>query len=191
VVWNVAGVRSFEAKIKAQLQRASRIDDCNEPMIWAAEYGNLPAIRAILQSGVDVNMTYSTWRKRTGLHLASEFDHMDAVKLLLEAGADPNIQIEGYTALNWHLASVRHEQNPLLVRALIQAGTDVKIPSNRLSTPLHFTDCAACAMMLIDAGADINAVNKKGQSPLRHAILDNRPAVERLLRRFNALDIGP
>jgi ankyrin repeat protein len=46
-------------------------------------------------------------------------------------------------------------------------------------------------MMLIDAGADINAVNKKGQSPLRHAILDNRPAVERLLRRFNALDIGP
>jgi len=78
-----------------------------------------------------------------------------------------------------------------LVRALIQAGADVKIKNNRLSTPLHYTDCAACALMLIDAGADINAVNKKGQSPLRHAILDNRPAVERLLRRFNALDIGP
>jgi len=46
-------------------------------------------------------------------------------------------------------------------------------------------------MMLIDAGADINAVNKKGQSPLRSAILGNRPAVERLLRRFNARDIGP
>ena len=29
-------------------------------MIWAAEHGNLPAIRAILQSGVDVNMTYGT-----------------------------------------------------------------------------------------------------------------------------------
>ena len=25
-------------------------------MFWAAKYGNLPAIRAILQSGVDVNM---------------------------------------------------------------------------------------------------------------------------------------
>jgi len=159
----------------------------SEPMLWAAEYGNLPAIRAILQSGVDVNMSYGD----TALHVAAEYDQLDAVKLLLEAGADPNIQIEGYTALNWHLASFRHEQNPLLVRALIQAGTDVKIPSNRLSTPLHFTDCAACAMMLIDAGADINAVNKKGQSPLRHAILDNRTAVERLLRRFKALDIGP
>ena len=191
LVWSVGGVRSFEAKIESQLRSAvgieGPIDECSKPMLWAAENGNLPAIRAILQSGVDVNMSYGD----TALHVAAEYDQLDAVKLLLEAGADPNIQIEGYTALNWHLASARHEQNPLLVRALIQAGTDVKIPSNRLSTPLHFTDCAACAMMLIDAGADINAVNKKGQSPLRHAILDNRPAVERLLRRFKALDIGP
>jgi hypothetical protein len=194
VVWNVAGVRSFEAKIKAQLQRASRIDDCNEPMIWAAEYGNLPAIRAILQSGVDVNMTYSTWRKRTGLHLASEFDHMDAVKLLLEAGADPNIRDElGDTVLLNHL-SCKHEfgENPLLVRALIQAGADVKIPSNRLNTPLHFTDSEACAMVLIDAGADIDAINGHGRSPLRTAICFQQSAVERLLRRFKAREIwGP
>ena len=78
-----------------------------------------------------------------------------------------------------------------MVRALIQAGADVKITNNRLNTPLHFTDCAACALMLIDAGADINAVNTEGRSPLRHAILDKRPAVERLLRRFKARDIGP
>ena len=81
--------------------------------------------------------------------------------------------------------------NPLLVRALIQAGADVKIPNSTLNTPLHFTESAACAMMLIDAGADINAVNKKDRSPLRLAILDKRPAVERLLRRFKARDIGP
>ena len=193
-VWNVAGVRSLEAKIKAQLQRAAGIDDCNDcikPMIWAAEHGNLPAIRAILQSGVDVNMTYGTMNW-TGLHLASEHDQVDAVKLLLEAGADPNIRDEegevGYTALLKHL---RCYDNPLLVRALIQAGADVKIKNNRLSTPLHYTDCAACALMLIDAGADINAVNTEGRSPLRHAILDKRPAVERLLRRFKARDIGP
>lgn len=188
VVWNVAGVRSFEAKIKAQLQRASRIDDCNEPMIWAAEYGNLPAIRAILQSGVDVNMSYGD----TALHVAAEYDQLDAVKLLLEAGADPNIRDElGDTVLLNHL-SCKHEfgENPLLVRALIQAGADVKIPSNRLNTPLHFTDSEACAMMLIVAGADIDAVNKEGNSPLRSAIFTKRPAVERLLRRFNALDIG-
>ena len=86
---------------------------------------------------------------------------------------------------------MRDGDNPLLVRALIQAGADVKITDNRLNTPLHYTESEACALMLIDAGADINAVNKNGRSPLRHAILDKRPAVERLLRRFKARDIGP
>ena len=92
-------------------------------------------------------MTYSIW-KRTGLHVAAEYDQVDAVKLLLEAGADPNIRDEyGYTALNWHVASFRDEgENPLLVRALIQAGADVNIRNSTLDTPLHFTDCAACAI---------------------------------------------
>jgi uncharacterized protein len=154
-------------------------------------HGNLPAIRAILQSGVDVNMTHGTMNW-TGLHVAAQYDQVDAVKLLLEAGADPNIRDElGDTVLLNHL-SCTHEfgENPLLVRALIQAGADVKIPNSILNTPLHFTDCAACAMMLVEAGADIDAVNKEGQSPLRLAILDKSATVERLLRGLKARDIG-
>jgi hypothetical protein len=190
-VWNVAGVRSLEAKIEARLQSVG-IVGCSNPMIWAAKHGNLPAIRAILQSGMDVNTwTYGSW-KRTALFVAAEHDQVDAVKLLHEAGADPNIQREGRTALNWHVSVLRDEgNNPLLVRALIQARADVKIPDSTLNTPLHFTESEACALMLIDAGADINAVNMYGQSPLRCAIRFERPAVERLLRRFNARDIGP
>jgi hypothetical protein len=148
LVWSVGGVRSLEAKMEAQLESVVKMVEFSSPMLWAAEYGNLPAIRAILQSGVDVNRTSSIWKKRTGLYVASEYDHMDAVRLLLEAGADPNIRDEyGYTALNWHVASFRDEgENPLLVRALIQAGADVNIRDSTLDTPLHFTDCAACAI---------------------------------------------
>ena len=62
-----------------------------------------------------------------------------------------------------------------MVRALIQAGADVKITNNRLNTPLHYTDSEACALMLIDAGADINAVNKNGRSPLRPRFLIKDP----------------
>ena len=83
-------------------------------MFWAAKHGNLPAIRAILQSGVDVNMTYGTW-KRTGLHLASEHDQVDAVKLLLEAGADPNIRDEEEHRTHWHVtAFVTEGRQPTL-----------------------------------------------------------------------------
>ena len=78
-----------------------------------------------------------------------------------------------------------------MVRALIQAGADVKIKNNRLNTPLHYTESEACALMLIDAGADINAVNTERTITIETAILDKRPAVERLLRRFKARDIGP
>ena len=200
LVWSVGGVRSFEAKIESQLRSAvgieGPIDECSKPMLWAAENGNLPAIRAILQSGVDVNRTHGIW-KRTGLHVAARYDQVDAVKLLLEAGADPNIRDENGeqrdTALLRHLIN-NHEfgDNPLLVRALIQAGADVKIMDKKLNTPLHFTDSEACALVLIDAGADIDAINKHGQSPLRNAIIDNRRAVERLLRRFKARETyGP
>ena len=139
-VWNVAGVRSLEAKIEAQLESAVGIDKgYSKPMLWAAKYGNLPAIRAILQSTY-VNMTYGTMNW-TGLHVAAQYDQVDAVKLLLEAGADPNIRDElGDTVLLNHL-SCTHEfgENPLLVRALIQAGADVKITEQYIEhpAPLH------------------------------------------------------
>jgi len=196
VVWNVAAVRSLEAKIEAQLRIAvGLVGYSSSPMLWAAKYGNLPAIRAILQSGVDVNKKHGT-KNWTGLHVAAGYDQVDAVKLLLEAGADPNIRDEDgkyrETALLMHLINEREfGDNPLLVRALIQAGADVKTTDKRLDTPLHYTENEACAMMLIEAGADINALNGHGRSPLRTAIRFKRPAVERLLRRFKALDIGP
>ena len=67
----------------------------------------------------------------------------------------------------------------------------MKIKNNRLSTPLHYTDSEACALMLIDAGADINAVNIERTITIEIRDSLKRPAVERLLRRFKARDIGP
>ena len=31
-------------------------DYSSEPLYWAARYGNMPAVRALLKSGVDVNV---------------------------------------------------------------------------------------------------------------------------------------
>ena len=107
-VWNVAGVRSLEAKIEAQLQRAAGIDDgCSKPMIWAAEHGNLPAIRAILQSGVDVNMTYGTMNW-TGLHCGcqntTKWMRLSCCSKLELTRTYETKRRMGYTALLKHLS---------------------------------------------------------------------------------------
>ena len=53
-VWSADGVRSMEAKIEAHLLRLEK-NWSPEPLYWAAKHGNVPAVRALLESGVDVN----------------------------------------------------------------------------------------------------------------------------------------
>jgi hypothetical protein len=52
-VWSVEGVRCMDAKIKAYAEKFGNV--FVPSMHWAAGYGNLPAVRAHLESGEDVN----------------------------------------------------------------------------------------------------------------------------------------
>ena len=58
-------------------------------MYWAAKHGNVPAVRARLESGEDVNKCL-THDKKTALHIAGCYGHAAVVKALIEAGADVN-----------------------------------------------------------------------------------------------------
>ena len=58
-------------------------------MYWAAKHGNVPAVRACLESGMDVNKVLNE-EKRTALHVAAHVGHAALVKALIEAGADVN-----------------------------------------------------------------------------------------------------
>ena len=60
------------------------------PSILCAENsGNLPAVRAHLESGEDVNKEDPELRQ-TALHHAAYFDKPVTLKALIEAGADVN-----------------------------------------------------------------------------------------------------
>ena len=66
-VWSVNGVSSLEPKIKAHsymlMERAKKNGGMHggetywntKPMYWAVKHGNVPAVRALLASGVDVD----------------------------------------------------------------------------------------------------------------------------------------
>ncbi len=44
-VWSADGVRSLEAKIEAHFVRIGKKNSITEPLYWAAEFGNVPAVR--------------------------------------------------------------------------------------------------------------------------------------------------
>lgn len=115
--------------------------------------------------------------KRFGFSFQNRSSSQTA-RLLLERGADPRVvDLAGNTAL--HYAS-----DPLLVKALIQAGAAVNVTNQGGLTPLHVTITRAgpssrheIIQMLVDAGCHLDQPTPLGNnSPWSSTV----PAVETL-----------
>ena len=171
-VWSVDGVRSIKAKLKmygAELNKRAPHERRAEPMYWAISYANLPAVRALLESGEDVNNPLHNGT--TALHLCSFVDRPAKLKALIELGADINKQDNyGCTALS--MAS-RFDET-LNVTELIKAGADVNLADTNGNTPLMFAvmygrQTSTHVLLFYGAGADVHKANNHGESPLDHA----------------------
>ena len=181
-VWSVGGVRSIEAKMKAALklhhELVRPIFGEGDPMLWAAKQGNVPAVKALLESGEDVNRWISLdcgAEYCTALHIAAQYGHAAVTKVLIEAGADVNAQrAEGDTPLCDAVYSPY--TTTATVALLIHAGADVDLTckSNDSSmTPLSVAVDEGKVIMvtlLTQAGADVNKADKDGQTPLTLAV---------------------
>ena len=209
-VWSVRGVQSLEAKIAAQISQQKLIIHNRQPMKYATKYGNLPAIRALLQSGVDVNEPLDGFahgcKGITALRYASHWGHAAVVKELIEAGADVNVRASAPIAKRSASAKsntsgvILSDSTPLFAAAhyghtpvvieLIKAGADVNVPRSDGFTPLHVAASKgheACVVLLIQAGADVNLeAQKPGWTPLSTAIYFKHEKVVKLLKHFGA-----
>ncbi len=83
------------------------------------------------------------------------------IRALLEAGADVNARLDSFTVLHWAMAELGHWHNPM------SAGPDEVFP------------------LLVEAGADLEAVDKYGFTPLMKAIIESALGAARTL-----LDVG-
>jgi ankyrin repeat protein len=70
------------------------------PLHLAAFFGNLDAVRVLLESGADVHAVSSNSLTNTPLHAATAGRHSEVALLLLNHGADPAaLDAGGYTSL--------------------------------------------------------------------------------------------
>ena len=209
-VWSVRGVQSLEAKMAAHHLTKKNLRDIKQPICYATKYGNLPAIRALLQSGVDVNEPLDGFahgcKGITALRYASHWGHAAVVKELIEAGADVNVRASAPIAKRSASAKsntsgvILSDVTPLFIAAqdgltpvvieLIKAGADVNVPRSDGVTPLYSAarkGHEACVALLIQAGADVNAkATKEGRTPLFAAIQFKHEKVVKLLKHFGA-----
>ena len=172
-VWSVDGVRSMKAKIKA-----AKPDYPFELLYMVAFYGNMPAVRALLKSGVDVNT--DLFGGFTPLHCASRHGHTPVVKALIEAGADVGkITCGSQTPL--HRAAARGHAS--VITELIKAGADMNATDETGWTPLHFAvecrdeDCIAVH------GADVHKANDQDRTPMTYAVYHEHKKIIEMLKQ--------
>jgi hypothetical protein len=164
-------------------------------------------VRLLLNKGADVNMsgdprTIARIRYRSPLTSAVRTGSVAMVKLLLDQGAHVNTlePLPGWSVL--HVACdvvMGYSLDLATIKLLLSQGARVNLRSNlrkdnphyhESSTPLHLVCCtadehwktSAAALMLLSAGADVNATDNNDITPLiSAAALGNLEAVKVLL----------
>ena len=134
------------------------------------------------------------------LHDAAQAWDIERVRLLLSFGAEVNAtNFEGghtplYYAAN-HVDLSRPADGKAVAETLIRHGAEVNVHSGPIrGTPLHTTarrDNVVVASVLLSAGADIEARDIKGETPLRRALNCRQPGMVGLLLAHGAHPDSP
>lgn len=185
------------------------IECCGSPALHeAAKYGNVNIIKALLDFGVDADIESTRlYNNRTALKYACEGGFVDVVKVLLDHGANAiNVDRLGRNSIVF-AANGGHKQ---VVKALFDQGV-LDISKDYMTKALEraacngFVEVTKCLLqqgvknfgdalnlsvqsghclvvdLLLNYGADVNAIGHKGSTPLQLAVTNRDEKMVRLL----------
>lgn len=122
-------------------------------------------LETLISEGLDVNAAH---QGESLLHHAVNHGVTRAVELLLAAGANINIRNNiGLPPIFWSVSNI------LVAKILIDSGADLSIRNSKGQTILHQAvdmPSLVLAYLLLEAGADPNAVDDEGSSPFMEVL---------------------
>jgi len=156
------------------------------PIHDAAEALDVETLRRLLAEGVSPDAT--DFSARTPLHClchsnrnaTGDLARAACIKLLIDARANLEaVNRNGFTPLLYSVEDTK------IVSLLLEAGANVNATKSD-ATALHFacwdSDTVDCVELLLAAGADVDARDGGGKTPLVWALRDARRALPLLLR---------
>ncbi|KAL2673632.1 hypothetical protein Neosp_012075 [[Neocosmospora] mangrovei] len=182
-------LESQSQEIVAQLD--AKDGSGHTPLMYAAERGDLPKARALVKAGADVNIKSSGGSSALGFALGSDMSEstcLELVDLFLEAGTDIDMVDERQGRNFMHYAAERN--NASAVKRLLAAGAKIDPQTAKMpATPLAFAaryNAVDVLQLLYEEGADINASQNNGITPLLMAVGFNAHQGQAMLLRLGA-----
>jgi ankyrin repeat protein len=148
---------------------------------WAVARAQVEDVALLLSCGSDPNTMDITGR--TAILHAVDSASTPCLRLLLEAGGEPNPKTQNGVFRSSPLTAAAMGGKKDMLRLLLEFDANANITNPEGLTPLHsvarFQD-ADSALVLLEHGADLNAISRDGRSPLTTAIIHNNHQVLQL-----------
>ncbi|XP_076451290.1 uncharacterized protein LOC143287230 [Babylonia areolata] len=158
---------------------------------------NLTLVREMCQSDPSLLNGVHEERQLTTLMYASWKGQLDIVACLLDMGADVNGRLQMSRQIRHHsrypLTAALESKQEETAALLLERGADPTVTLvNSCATPLHMAgseNLVQIAQILLQMGVDVNAVEKRGATPLMYALMANSRAVADILLHADGLDL--
>ena len=163
----------------------------------ACATGRMDIVQWLTNHGADVN-AQSKWCW-TPLHEAAFRQELEAIQMLLDHGADINARTDlGCIPLHHAASPSNNEPQLYILQILLDYGSDPNIRDNAGLTALHHSSCwqvkdyiprwgtVEATHLLLEHGAEIDAEDNKGRTPLQLALMYGRDEMARVLSEHGA-----